>query len=194
MSLSFHALWMLCALAAVVFGASAARHPRHVAGFVTGFAAGVAYILRVGLPDPVWTGAAAATAVGIALFLPRYALIGAALGGFIPGVWTALLTVQGVPLFVAIGLAAALCVAAAWLARTREQFVPAVILDEGLLAIGLLAIATATLPSVLDGWQSASTLTAASARQAAVSIPVWTTGFLVTCASLGGAYSVWSRR
>ena len=63
MTLSFHALWMLCAFGVVVHAATAARRARDLAALAAGFvviAAMVASPQR--LPDPAWVGVVQPTA------------------------------------------------------------------------------------------------------------------------------------
>ena len=194
MSVSFHALWMLCVLGGVVFAAAAAHDGRRTAALGCGFVAGVFVAWRTGPPDPVRTGALAAGAVAVLLFTPRYALVSIAFGGAMGGIWTALLQAQAVPAVIAVGTGASLLGASVWLARTRRAFAPAILVDEGLLVVGALALAVSTLPSMLDGWQAAMALAATSSRDSTVAIPTWTLAFIVTCTSLGGLYSLWSRR
>jgi hypothetical protein len=193
MTLFFHLMWMLCALGTATFAAAAARDRRRSILFGCGFIAGVA-LSQSGLPDPAVAGALALGAAAIFLFKPRYAIGAAALAGVLAGMWSALLHAQGLPRTVAPLVAASLIAVSIWLARSRPVFAPPRLLDEGLLAIGALGIVAVTLPSILDGWQTAVALAATSTRQSTVGLPVWTTAFLLTCTMLGGVYAAWSRR
>lgn len=194
MTLSFHALWMLCALGAVVFAAAAARHVREQAFMAGGFAAGALLAAPERLPDPAVVGTLAAGAAAVYLFRPRDAMLAAAVGGALAGMWTALLEVQGLPLTVALVVAGVALVVTTHLARTRATFAPELLRDEGLLAIAVLGVAVATLPTILDGWQAAGNLSVTSDRPAAAAIPIWTLTVILMSASLGGLYSLWSRR
>jgi hypothetical protein len=193
MTLFFHLLWMLCAFGTVIFAAVAARDPRRSAGFAAGFVAGVV-LARSGLPDLTAAGGVALVAVAILLFRPRFALVAAALGGGLAGSWSALLQAQGLPFVATPVVVASVIGVSAWLTRSRAGFAPERLVDEGLLAVGALAIAALTLPSILDGWQIAVALAATSTRQASADMPVWTAAFILACTSLGGLYSAWSRR
>jgi hypothetical protein len=193
-TITFHALWMLCALGAVVFAAAAARRARDLAALSAGFAVAAVLASPEQLPDPRWAGLLAAGAAAVYLFRPRYAILSAAVGGGLAGMWTALLEVQGLPSPAATMLAAAVLILSARLTRVRPVFAPDVLRDEGLLAIGVLGLGAAVLPGVLDGWHAATNLTAVSEREVAAAVPVWTLALLLTSTSLGALYSLWSRR
>ena len=193
MTLFFHLLWMLCALSTAIFAAAAARDGRRSIGLGAGFVAGVV-LARSGPPDLSLAGGLALAAVAILLFKPRYAIVATALGGMLAGLWSALLQGQGLPFIAAPLVVAALIAVSVWLARSRPVFAPERLVDEGLLAVGALAIVALTLPSILDGWQTAVALAATSTRQATVDLPLWTAALILTCTSLGGLYAAWSRR
>ena len=193
MTLFFHLVWMLCALGAVVFAAASARDRRRAVGFGGGLIAGFV-MARPGPPDPALVGSLAVGAVAIFLFRPRYADLAAMLGGSVAGLFTAVLQAQGFPFLSTPFVVVTLSGVSAWLARSRPTFAPERLVDEGLLAIGALGIIALTLPSILDGWQTAVALAATSSRQASVTLPLWTVAFIVGCLSVGGVYSAWSRR
>ena len=193
MTLFFHLVWMLCALGTATFAAASARDPFRAIGFTAGVVVGIA-LARSGPPDPALAGGLALGAVAVFLFKPKYAALAAVPGGAVAGLWSALLQAQGLPFLLAPFVVVALIGASASLARSRKAFAPQRLIDEGLLAIGALGIVALTLPSILDGWQTAVALTATSTRQASVALPLWTVAFIVGCMSLGGIYSAWSRR
>jgi hypothetical protein len=193
-TLSFHALWMLCALGSVVFAAAAGRSVGHALALAAGVAAGAAFIARIGLPDPAWVGSLAVGAIAIYLFRPRYALVSAFFGGTLAGLLSGLLQEQGLPFPAAVLIACALIGASAWLARTRPRFAPALLLDEGLLAVAVIGVVTAALPSILDGWQAAGNLAVGGERQGPPAVPMSTLMFLLVSTLLGALYSSWSRR
>jgi hypothetical protein len=193
MTLFFHLVWMLCALGAVVFAAASAGDRRRAVGFGGGLIAGFV-MARLGPPDPALVGSLAVGAVAIFLFRPRYADLAAMLGGSVAGLFTAVLQAQGFPFLSTPFVVVTLSGVSAWLARSRPTFAPERLVDEGLLAIGALGILALTLPSILDGWQTAVALAATSSRQASVTLPLWTAAFIVGCLSVGGVYSAWSRR
>jgi hypothetical protein len=194
-TLTFHALWMLCALGSVVLAAAAAgAGVPAVVAMVVGFLAGVRFVGAVALPDPAVAGAVTVCAAAIFLFRPRYAVVAAALGGVLGGMWTGLLEVQGLPSPAAIGVSAVVLGVSRHLTRRRPSFAPEQLRDEGLLAIGLLGLVVATLPGVLDGWQAARNFAATSDRVSQAIVPAWTIALLLSSTTLGAAYSLWSRR
>jgi hypothetical protein len=193
MTLFFHLLWMLCAFGTVIFAAVAARDRRRLTALAAGFVSGVV-LARSGLPDLAAAGGVALVAVAILLLKPRFAIIASAMGGGLSGSWSALLQAQGLPFLATPFVVVCVIAVSAWLARSRAGFAPDSLVDEGLLAVGALAIAALTLPSIVDGWETAVALAATSTRQATVDLPMWTVAFILTCTSLGGLYSAWSRR
>ena len=121
MTLSFHALWMVCALGAAVLAAAVRRNSYDAPAMGLAFAA-VAYLTSAGrLPDPVWSGAVAVLASAIYLFRPRYAIMSAIAGGALAGWWTGLLEVQGLPQWPSAGAGLVLLLVPMWLARTRSD-------------------------------------------------------------------------
>jgi hypothetical protein len=193
-TLSFHALWMVCALGAVVLAAAVRRNSYDAPAMALAFAA-AAYWTGVGrLPDPVWAGAVAVLASAISLFRPRYATVSAVAGGVLAGWWTTLLEVQGLPSWPAVGAGLILLLVPMWLARTRPVFAPDVLREEGLLAVAVLGLGVASMPAILDGWQAAGNLSVTPERQVSTGIPTWTLTIILMSASFGGLYSFWSRR
>jgi len=194
-TLAFHALWRLCALGSVVLAAAAAGSGfSALAAMVVAFLLAVRIVGAAALPDPALAGTVAVAAAAIFLFRPRYAVIAAALGAALGGMWTGLLEVQGLPPLAATGVAAAVLGISWYLTRTRPSFAPEQLRDEGLLAIGLLGLVVATLPGVLDGWQAATNFAASSDRASQAMVPAWTIALLLSSSTLGAAYSLWSRR
>jgi hypothetical protein len=185
---------MLCALGAVVFAAAASRDLRDRASLAGGLLLGVAFASPGRLPDPAITGTVAAAAAAVALFRPRYAMLSAACGGALAGMWTALLQVQGLPAPAALMVAGSALIVTTWLARTRPAFAPELLRDEGLLAIAVIGLAVAVMPAILDGWQAAGNLSVTPERQVASGIPMWTLMIILMSASLGAVHSLWSRR
>ena len=198
MTVTFHALWMLCALGGLVFAAAASSVPAR-ALFAAGFTGAALTTSAFALPDAVWLGGLGALAAAGLLWFESSTrslrTIGFAVGGWLAGVWPALLETQGVPAVPAIALAGGLVVLTMYLARTRAAFASRELTEEGLLAILVLGLGVAAIPGVLDGWQAAVNLSGATERAAnPVSLPVWTFAALATWSSLGALYSVWSRR
>jgi hypothetical protein len=187
---------MLCALGAVVFAAAAAKGSvRQSAALAGGFGFAALFTSGSSLPDASWTGGLAAAGAAVWLFKPALRLASAAIGGVLAGSWTALLEVQALPMAAALLIAAALVIVTMRLSRVRASFAPDVLRDEGMLAIGVLGLGVAVMPGVLDGWQAATNLSGAQDRVAEpIAIPMWTLALILTASSLGGLYSVWSRR
>ena len=194
MTPTFHALWMLCALGTVVWAAAALDVARRAA-FAAGFATAALLTSGSYLPDAVWTGGVAAMAAALYLFKPQLRVASVVIGGALGGSWTALLEAQGLPVPLALVAAAAVVLVSIWLSQSRPWFAPEVMREEGLLAIGVLGLAVAVMPGVLDGWQAARNLSGASERVSNPAvIPMWTVALVLGSLSLGGLYSVWSRR
>ena len=193
MTLTFHALWLLCALGAAVF-AAAARTRVERAAIAGGFLIGL-FASPSRLPDAALVGMMAAMAAIGYLFRPRFAVPAFIAGGALAGLLSALLQVQGLHVYLAPAVAAVTVIASMYLAATRPAFAPDVLRDEGLLAIAVLGLGVALLPGVLDGWQAAANLSAAGAeRRGGASVPMWTLVLLLITSCLGALYSSWSRR
>ena len=184
---------MVCALGAAVLAAQASRRARDLVALAAGFASAV--VSGAGAAaDAAMIGAVAAAAAAIVLFRPRFAILGAFAGGALAGTLSGLFELQGLPVVVSPIAAASLLVIPAWLARTRPGFAPDLLLDEGLLALGVLGLGVAILPGVLDGWHAAANLAAGASRDAATMVPAWTLALLLSSTSLGALYALWSRR
>ena len=195
MTLTFHALWMLCALSAVVFAACAASSASALAALAAGFGAAALLTGASAVPDAVWTGGIAAIAATAYLFKPRLRLVSLFIGGALAGIFATLLEVQGSPALVALPLAGALVVMTIRLSQSRPWFAPDVLKEEGLLGVGVIGLVVAIMPGILDGWQAATNLSGTPERAAEpTAIPMWTLALILTSSSLGALYSLWSRR
>jgi hypothetical protein len=192
-TVTYHVLWMLCALGAIAFGATAARSWGRVAAFAAGFAAAGAGVAIRGLPDAAVVGAVAAAAVVLYLCRPRYALVAVAAGGALGGVWPELLWMQGLPRPVAWPAAALVVALPVWLARSRPGFAPPVLQDDALLGVLAMGVGLAVLPGVLDGWQAALALNIGAAGGGG-SLPPWLVAAVMFALLMGALHSVWSRR
>ena len=135
MTISFHALWMLCALGAVVHSATAARRVRDVTALAIGFVIATVVASPQRLPDPTWVGVFSAAAAMVVLFRPRFAVVAAAWGGALGGMLTAMTEVQGLHPAASVGPIVVLIATTVWLARLRPAFAPDVLRDEALLAV-----------------------------------------------------------
>jgi hypothetical protein len=195
MTTTFHALWMLCALGALVIATWVSRPARELPVLGAGFLAAALLTGPDRLPDAVWMGALAVGAVAIYLCWPRYSILGAGAGGALAGAWSSLMQLQGLPAAPAVAVAAAAVALSWWLSRTNPSFAPEAIREEGLLAIAALGLGVAMLPAVLDGWQSAAQMNVPAARDEAVrALPLWTTTLVTGSIVCGALYAVWSRR
>lgn len=193
MTITYHALWMLCALGAVVC-ATAASQFRSIAALAIGLVGGLMWWSPARLPDVAMTGMVTVLAAALYLFYPRLRIVAVAFGGPLAGMLAALIEAQGVSPTVS-SLAVILLVAVPiWLGRTRPAFAPELLRDEAMLMISVVGLGVAILPGVLDGWQAATNLSAATERVATASLPAWTLLLLLTTSSCGAFYSLWSRR
>lgn len=195
MTLSFHALWMLCALGTAVYSAAAARRISHLMAFAVGFT-GAAFIAGPQrLPDPASIGVVTAVMSAGVLFRPRIGIAAAAWGGALGGMLTAMLEVQGLHPMAAVAAPAALAATTAWLTRVRPVFAPDVLRDDALLTICLIGLVAAIVPGVTDGWQAAANLTVEPASPVPINpVPAWTLALVGASTALGIVYSLWSRR
>ena len=121
MTLSFHALWMLCAFGVVVHAAIAARRARDLAALAAGFVVAAIVASPQRLPDPAWVGVVSAGAAVVILFRPRYAMASAAWGGALGGMLTAMTEVQGLHPMAALAGVAAIGVGIAVALRGRDD-------------------------------------------------------------------------
>lgn len=193
MTVTYHVMWMSCALGAIAFAAVAAQSARGLTALLAGFALAAAGVSARGMPDAPIVGAVTAAAVVVTLFRPRYRLVGVAIGGMLGGLWPQLLSMQGLPSVIAWPVVVMTLATTAWLARWRPVFAPAVLLDDALLLVLALGAVLAVLPGVLEGWQSALTLNISPASGDA-SLPAWLVVAVGLSLLLGAAHSVWSRR
>jgi hypothetical protein len=194
-TISFHALWMLCAFGVVVHAATAARRTRDLLALAAGFIVAVVIAGPQHLPDPAWVGVVTAAAAVVLLFKPRLAIAAAMWGGALGGMLTAMIEVQGLHPIAAVAAPAALAATTAWLTRVHPAFAPDVLRDDALLGICLMGLVAAIVPGVSDGWQAAANLTIEPASPAPMNpVPTWTVALVGTSTALGILYSLWSRR
>jgi hypothetical protein len=185
---------MLCALGTVVFATAAASHARPMTALAAGLIAGVLWWSPARVPDAAVTGMLTSLAAALYVFRPRLRLVSAAFGGALAGMLAALVEMYGVSPRVSPLAGIALVAVPIWLARTRPSFAPELLRDESMLMIGLVGLSVAILPGVMDGWQAATNLAAATERVGTTSLPMWTLLLLATTSSCGAFYSLWSRR
>jgi hypothetical protein len=193
-TVTFHAVWMLCAVGSIVFAAVAARQVWPAAALLAGFAIAAVLVDPVRLPDSVTVGVLTAAAALVYLCRPRYRFFGAMCGGALSGVWVGLSEVQGIPKYSALAVVGLVLASTMWLSRSRPRFAPEAVRDEALLVVLTIASAVTVLPGVLDGWRSAAVLTAQTDDRAMTSIPLWTMVLVGSSLALGGLHALWSRR
>ena len=194
MTLTFYALWMLCALGAATFAAAAAPRRRWLIALAIGFVSVATLSGPEQLPDPEVAGMFAAVGAIVYLFRPRYAWVGVMLGGGLAALLIRMLGVLGAPTFLTAPLIAVGMAGIVWLARTRPVFSPETLREEALLIVCTLGLAVSVLPSVLDGWQAAANLNIRAENVATQAIPTWTLSVVAMSTLLGAAYALWSRR
>lgn len=194
MTVTFHALWMLCALGAATFAAAAAPRRRWHVALGLGFVVVLALPGIEQIPDPAVAGLLASTGAIVYLFRPRYAWLAVTFGGALAGMLVRVVGLAGAPPLLSAPLIAAGLAAIVWLARTRPIFAPEILREEALLILCTLGLAVAVLPGVMDGWQAAANLNIQVENVAQQAIPAWTISIVATSTLLGAAYAVWSRR
>ncbi len=194
MTVTFLALWMLCALGTATFAAVAAPRRQWLVALAAGFASVFVFSSPAQSPDPEVTGLIAIAGAVVYLFRPRYAWLAMVLGGALAGMLVQLVGLIGAPLMLTLPLIAAAVAVIAWIARTRPGFSPDTLREEALLIVCTLGLAVAVLPSVLDGWQAAGNLNVQAENVAREAIPPWTLTVVATSMLLGAAHALWSRR
>ncbi len=195
MTITFHALWMLCALGAVVYSAAAAPRVRDLTALAIGFAIATIVASPQRLPDPAWVGVLTTGTAMVMLFRPRFAVAAAVWGGALGGMLTAMTEAQGMPPSASVGPVVVLIAGVVWLTRLRPEFAPDVLRDDAFLAVSLLGLVVAVVPGVIDGWQAAANLTIEPVATGPVTpMPAWTLTLVATSTALGAVYSLWSRR
>jgi hypothetical protein len=195
-NLLFHGLWMLSAMGAAVFATAAAPVAARLSGFALGVGGGV--VLSAGrLSDPALVGSLTAIVAAMQLLgsrTPLAGLVASTAAGALAGVWSAVLTAQGlVPRSAAIGAAVALLGAVVILAVRREGFAAEPLRDEALSIVMTLGLALAVAPAVMSGWRAAASLNVAADSNAAA-LPAWTLATVAVTCALGGLHSWWARR
>jgi hypothetical protein len=193
-TLTFYALWMLCALGAATFAAAAAPRRRWLIALAIGFVTPTLFSSLAPSPDPEVAGVLAAGGAIVYLFRPRYAWFAFVLGGAVAGMLIQVTTVLGAPALAAAPIIAVGMAGIVRLARTRPLFSPEALREEALLIVCMLGLVVAVLPSVLDGWQAARNLNMQVENVATQAIPAWTLSVVATSTLLGAAYALWSRR
>jgi hypothetical protein len=194
-TLFYYALWMLCGIGGAILGVDAAYPRRNLVALATGFAAGVT-LFRHGLPDLPWIAGAMAVvaALRVVRSTPFSAAMASATAGLVAAAWAVLFQALGLPAIGSLALAAVVPTVSAVLAARSRAFAPRQIRDEALLILTALAAGLAVAPGLVAGWQSAGALNLEGKREIVQALPQWTILMTVAAASLGGAYTLWTRR
>jgi hypothetical protein len=195
----YYGLWMLCGIGAAVLAAARAHPSRNLILIAAGFVAATVLFRLRGLPDVAWIAGATAAAAAFLVVRPGTAstLVASITAGLIAAVWASLMQGLGVPMSVSLLLAPVVPAVSALLAARSQAFAPDRIRDEALLLLAALGAVLAVAPGLVAGWQSAGALNLegkGAADVAARSLPGWTILMTLAAASLGGAYSLWTRR
>ena len=196
MDIPVFALWFVCGLGTAVFGAVAPPSGAGIAAGLTGIAAGSWWIRQPFAPSPAAVAVAVALIATLLLVRPRRLPYAAATAGLLAGIWSAVLQWQGLPAAGAIGAAATVPIASAYLSTRRPAFAPAALREEALLFLVLLGVVAAAAPGIAEGWRAALTLNVQSeaGTPAPAAMPPWTL-FAASAALVSGAlFSLWSRR
>lgn len=193
LNLFFHALWMLSGIGAAVCAAET-RRARDVAIFGAAFVAASVWLGPQRPPDPAWIGGLAAIGAAHRLAWPARSAVIATVGGVLTASWGALMHIEGLPPAAAIVAAAALAGVTGYLAVARPVFAPAVLREEALMALLLIAIVVAIAPGVITGWSAAQTLNLPDRNTSAPMVPSWVVAVGGGAVFLGGVHRLWSRR
>ncbi|HJZ76817.1 MAG TPA: hypothetical protein VKE51_34015 [Vicinamibacterales bacterium] len=127
------------------------------------------------------------------LVFDRGALVAALIAGWVAALWASSLGLVGVPAPVALVIAGAPSLAAAYLAASRPAFAPAIVRDEALLITLALGLAAAITPTIVEGWRSAAMLNVTDTMSTGAGMPRWTVAMAAGAVALGGMYSRWKR-
>jgi hypothetical protein len=196
-TLTFHALWMLCALGAAAFAAAPGRVPawKGLSTLAVSFALTAGWLGQGRLPDHAVIGMVAAVASGAVLTRPGRVVVPIAGGGVLAASWGALLAAQGVPMYLALAGALVVPMASLHFAFHRPGFVTPVMRDDALMGMLIGGLFVAMLPGVLDGWRAAGNLSVPGDGLApAAMIPAWTLAMGAAALGSGAVYALWSRR
>ena len=194
MTVTFHALWLICALAPPALAAVPTGNRWMVfLAVASGFAAGAWWFGPSTLPDAVWVGILAALVAAIRLVRSDAMLAACCTAGALSAVWMSLLRLEGVLWPVAAAASLAPPLLSAFLTTRRPHFAPRILRDEALLITVTLGLAVAVLPGILDGWRSATILNIQDKATAARVVPGWTLALTAGSVSAGGLFGLWRR-
>ena len=146
------------------------------------------------LPDPVWGATAAILFCGLLLWQPRLRALASVGAGSSAVIWLLLLVGQGLPFWPSFALIGTIAAVTVVLTRHRVGFAPAELIEEALLAAGLLAIAIACWPAISAGYGSATIFTAERVSVPAAGSAPWALHLGLGLLLLGGLFGWWKRR
>ena len=151
-----HAVGLLCGLAAAVF-ATVVRDRYGALALAAGFLMGIAWLQ----PGAGSTGAVVAAAAGLLLVRPRGTLASLAaslVAGLAGGLWSRVLGIYGLPLWLACLPAFGVIAFAAVCSARNPRFAAPAVHEDALAALGVLALAVAAAPGVAAGWRAAGAM------------------------------------
>lgn len=184
-------------MAAAVFASRCTRGWRDAGLLALGYAVGLGVVVAGWAFDAVAIGVAVIGMVAVHFLWPRLGALILVAGGLLAAGVSGLLRDQGVPLMLGATGAALVVVAAARLARQGSMFVSADLQDEAMLFLLVLALVTASLPSISAGWHSAAALNVLPATSDAAlhwtAMP-WVFMLCGVALTAGAGYSIWKRR
>lgn len=183
-------LWLLCGLGAAVF-ASSGRSIQHYAGLAGGFF--LAWIARSQVLPDASVAMLAMVAAGLWIYRPHGVQFAPFAGGIMAGVLARLLYTEGLVAPAAWAIGAILLLVSAGLAGRAARFAPGPVLEEAMLLILILALGTAAIPAIADGWQSAGALNA-TAEVSNRMLPAWTLLAAGGSVCMGALWSLWRHR
>ena len=190
----FHALALLCGLGSVAFATVEGPTRRGSVAMALGLAATAVFLRPDRLADPGAVGVLVACLALASLVRPGAMLFAAAGSGALAGLWARMLQSAGVAAPVAFVAAAAAPVVTLVLMRRRSDFAPPLLRQDALLVVLALAVVVAMAPGIVAGWQSAALLNIRQMEAASPPLPSWTLLVSLGAATLGGLYTVWTRR
>ena len=186
-----HAVGLLCGLAAAVF-ATVVRDRYGALALAAGFLMGIAWLQ----PGAGSTGAVVAAAAGLLLVRPRGTLVSLAaslVAGLAGGLWSRVLGVYGLPLWLACLPALGVIAFAAVASARNPRFAAPAVHEDALAALGVLALAVAAAPGVAAGWRAAGAMNLAVGDMVRPGVHPGVVLGLAAVVALGGLHTLWRR-
>jgi hypothetical protein len=193
LNLLFTALQMLCALGATILAATVATR-WDLSAMAVGFAASMWFAVTGQIPDAALTGVAVALVAALKIFRPKIPFLAPMCAGALAGVWAAIIQTQGAPVSVALTITGMVAAVSALCTAKLPAFAPENLREEALLVTVALGLATAMLPEMSAGWQSALVLNREQQASSNYIIANWVLMLSAASVALGGLYSLLRRR